>query len=55
MILIAGTVARLKVKKLCSHIRSFLQLESLYSTVGTVIAFLPELQQESPIAQTVQK
>ncbi len=52
-VLIVGTVATPKVKKLWSHISSFLQQESLYARVSTVIAHLLELQQEDPMARKV--
>ena len=54
-ILIAGTVASPRVKKLWSHISNSLHQESPYATVSTVIAHLPELQQEDPMARTVRK
>ena len=54
-ILIAGIVASSKVKKLWSHISNALYQESPYATVCTVIAYLLELQQEDPMARTVQK
>ncbi len=54
-VLIAGTVATPKVKNLWSHINDSLQQESPYATVSTVIAHLPELQQEDPIARTIRK
>ncbi len=53
--LIAGTVATPKVKRFWSHISDSLQQKSLYATVGTVIALLPELQKEDLIAQTIQE
>ena len=54
-ILIADTVASPKVKKLWGHISNSLHQESLYAIVCTVIAYLPELQQEDPMARTVRK
>ena len=44
-----------KVKKLWSHISNSLHQESPYATVCTVIAYLPDLQQKDPMAQTVRK
>lgn len=54
-ILVAGTAASPKVKKLWSHISASLHQESPYAILSTVTAYLPELQQEDLIAQTVQK
>ena len=54
-VLIVGIVASLKVKKLWSHLSDSLYQESPYATVSTVIAHLPELQQEDPMAWTVRK
>ena len=52
-ILLAGTVASPKVKKLWSHISNSFYQESLYATVCTVITYLPELQQKDLMARTV--
>ncbi len=54
-VLIAGTVATPKVKKLWSHINTPLLQKPLYPTVGTVIAHLPELQQDDLMAWTVRR
>ncbi len=54
-VLIGGTTATPKVKKLWSHINVFLQQESQYATISKVIAYLPELQNEDPMARRIQK
>ncbi len=54
-ILITGKVASPKVKKLWSHLSDSLYQESPYTTFSTVIAHLPKLQQEDPMARTVRK
>ncbi len=54
-VLITGIVVTLKVKKLWSHISGSLQQESPYVTAGIVIAHIPELQQDYPMARTVRK
>ena len=54
-ILITGTVASPKVKKFWSHISNSLHQESPYAIIYIVIAYLLELQQEDPMARTVQK
>ena len=54
-ILIAGTLASRKVKKLWSHISDSFYQESPYVIVSIVITNLPELQQEDPMASTVRK
>ena len=55
-ILIAGTVCNItKGEKTLGHISNFLHQESPYAAVSIVIAHLPELQQEDPMALTVRK
>ena len=54
-ILIAGTVASRKEKKLWNCISDFFHQELPYTIVSIVIAPLLELQQEDPMAQTIQK
>ena len=55
MILIAGTVAILNVKRFWSYISDFLLYKSPYATISTVISYTPKLQQEDLMARTVQK
>ena len=54
-VLITGTVASQKVKNIWSNISNSLLQESPHATKGTVIAHLPELQQEDPMARAVRK